>query len=138
MSFKNRTVSALCWMACSALSAGAWAAGATPVSSTTPTVSPSTPASKGEEQALKWFRMLDINGDGRISRGEAAWITRFKPEVADAFKAADANRDGFVTKEEIRALADQRRAEREARRAKDSTASDKNKTPKKSTTPSSS
>ncbi|MBY4599376.1 hypothetical protein K3217_28040 [bacterium BD-1] len=82
--------------------------------------------------------MLDINGDGRISRGEAAWITRFKPEVADAFKAADANRDGFVTKEEIRALADQRRAEREARRAKDSTASDKNKTPKKSTTPSSS
>lgn len=82
--------------------------------------------------------MLDINGDGRISRGEAALITRFKPEVAEEFKAADANQDGLVTQDEIRALADQRRTEREARRAKESAISDKNKTPKKSAAPSSS
>lgn len=128
MSFKNCTLAALYLAASAVFSSAAWAAGAT----TTAAASPSTPVSKGEEQALKWFRMLDVNGDGRISRGEVAWITRFKPEVAEEFKAADANQDGFVTKDEIRALADQRRAEREARRKKDSAVSDKDKTPKKS------
>lgn len=124
-------------MTFSAFSSAASAADADAIASTVTSASPSTPVSKGEEQALKWFRMLDINGDGRISRGEAAWITRFKPEVARAFEEADANKDGFVTKNEIRALADRRRAEREARRAKESAGSDKNSTPKKAVTPSS-
>ncbi len=124
-------------MTFSAFSSAAWAAEANATASPVTSASPSTPLSKGEEQALKWFRMLDINGDGRISRGEVAWITRFKPEVAKEFKEADANQDGFVTKEEIRALADRRRTEREARRAKESAISDKNPTQKKSVTPSS-
>lgn len=76
-------------------------------------------ADKGDEQALKWFRMLDKNGDGRLSREETAWITRFKPSLAEEFNAADANRDGFVTQEEIRALATKRRVEREAKRKKE-------------------
>lgn len=78
--------------------------------------SDAAPASKGEEQALRWFRMLDTNHDGRLSRDETAWLTRFKPSLAEEFKAADADHDGYVTQEEVRALADRRRAEREARR----------------------
>ncbi|WP_051237436.1 EF-hand domain-containing protein [Ottowia thiooxydans] len=96
-----------------------------------PTPSPSKPVAKadttasantdkGDEQALKWFRMLDSNGDGRLSRDETAWITRFKPSVAEQFNAADANRDGYVTQDEIRALAKKRRVEREANRKKES------------------
>ncbi|MET4579377.1 EF-hand domain-containing protein [Ottowia thiooxydans] len=76
-------------------------------------------ADKGDEQAIKWFRMLDKNADGRLSRDETAWITRFKPSLAEEFSAADANRDGFVTQEEIRALANKRRVEREAKRKKE-------------------
>ena len=78
-------------------------------------------ADKGDEQAIKWFRMLDKNGDGRLSREETAWLTRFKPSLAEEFSAADANRDGFVTQDEIRALATKRRLEREAKRKKEQT-----------------
>ena len=84
-----------------------------------PAAAPSAPASKNEEQAIRWFKMLDTNQDGRLSRDETAWLTRFKPALAEEFKAADANRDGYVTQNEIRALADQRRVEREARRKKE-------------------
>ena len=83
--------------------------------------SASAPVSKGEAQALKWCRMLDRNGDGRLSRDETAWLVRYKPALAEEFHAADADGDGFVTQDEIRVLSKQRRAEREARRAAEKT-----------------
>ena len=78
--------------------------------------------SKNEDQALKWFRLLDANGDGRISRQEAEVGIRLRPSLADEFKAADLNGDGYVTEDEIRTVAERRRAEREARRERERTA----------------
>lgn len=46
------------------------------------------------------FRKLDKNGDGRISRSEAA----ADPRVAAAFSAADHDNDGFLTEEEFKSL----------------------------------
>lgn len=74
------------------------------------------PHSQGEERALKWFSMLDTNGDGRISRQEAEVGIRLRPSLAKDFKDADVNGDGYLTQNEIRAVADRRRAERQARR----------------------
>ena len=90
-----------------------------PTALPTPAASAPAAANKGEEQAIRWFRMLDTDKDGKISRQETAWLTRVKPSLAEEFKAADANRDGYVTQDEIRALANQRRAEREARRQRE-------------------
>lgn len=92
------------------------AAPAAPASAPASAASDQASPNKGEEQAIRWFRMLDTNKDGRLSQDEIAWITRIKPSLAEEFKAADANHDGYVTQDEIRALADQRRTEREARR----------------------
>ncbi len=49
--------------------------------------------SKGEAQALKIFRMLDADGDGRISRQEAQVGIRLKPSLAEDFRRADLNGD---------------------------------------------
>lgn len=75
----------------------------------------STP-SKGERQALEWFHMLDTDGDGRISRGEARIGFVIKPSLRQLFEDADSNGDGYLTQDEIRAAADRRRAERKRRR----------------------
>ena len=74
---------------------------------------------KNEQQALKWFSMLDANGDGRISREEAKVAFRLKPSLAEVFDATDRDRDGYLTQAEIRASADRRRAERTERRQKE-------------------
>lgn len=76
--------------------------------------SASTPG-KGEAQALRLFHLLDADGDGRISRAEAALAIRLKPSLAELFRDADANGDGYLTQAEIRAAAERRRAERLAR-----------------------
>jgi len=75
--------------------------------------------SKGEAQALKIFRMLDADGDGRISRQEAQVGIRLKPSLADDFRRADLNGDGHLTEQEIRSVAERRRAERLERRRKE-------------------
>jgi len=80
---------------------------------TTPPNAP-TPG-KGEAQALKLFHLLDTDGDGRISRAEAAVAIRLKPSIAELFRTADTNGDGYLTQTEIRAAAERRRAERMAR-----------------------
>ena len=75
--------------------------------------------SKGEAQALRWFRMLDTDGDGRISQQEAQVAIRLSSRIADYFRDADLNGDGYVTEQEIRTVADRRRAERQARRLRE-------------------
>lgn len=79
-----------------------------------PSASPAPPG-KGEQRALNIFHMLDADGDGRISRAEAALAIRLKPSLAELFRDADANGDGYLTQAEIRAAAERRRAERLAR-----------------------
>ena len=62
---------------------------------------------RGMRQAIK----LDTDGDGRISRAEAAAQSKF----AARFDQSDRNRDGYLVRSELRAAAEQRRGEFKAR-----------------------
>jgi len=53
------------------------------------------------------LRAADTNGDGMLSRDEAAAL----PRLAKHFDAIDADHDGQLTREELRAFARQKRAE---------------------------
>lgn len=70
------------------------------------------PLSKGEIKAMREFKMLDFNGDGKLSRREVALF----PRLAAAFDEADTDGDGLVSYEEVRAFAAIYRAERDRRR----------------------
>ena len=52
---------------------------------------------KMRERFDERFTKADANGDGKLSKAEAAAM----PRVAKNFDAIDANHDGFVTKAEI-------------------------------------
>ena len=67
------------------------------------------PLSKGEIKAMRDFKLLDFNGDGKISRTEVALF----PRLAAAFNDADTNHDNYLSYEEVRAYAVVYRAERE-------------------------
>ena len=96
---------------------------AKPKSDAPPPVAAAAPAtkkvSKGEAQALQWFQMLDADGDGRVSRKEAEVGFRLRPSLKKDFEDADLNKDGYLTQDEIRTVADRRRTEREARRERE-------------------
>ncbi len=53
---------------------------------------------------------LDTDGDGRISRAEAA----AQPHLDERFAEIDSNRDGYLVRSELRASSEKRRAERKA------------------------
>lgn len=76
------------------------------------TASPA-PLTKGEIKAQREFKMLDFNGDGKLSRSEV----KLFPRLAAAFDEADTDGDGFVSYAEVRAFAAKYRAERDRQRA---------------------
>jgi Ca2+-binding EF-hand superfamily protein len=57
-------------------------------------------AATGDAPAAHYQKMkaLDKDGDGKISRAEAA----VAPHLAKRFDAIDANKDGFITAEEVK------------------------------------
>ena len=61
----------------------------------------------GKGGGMERLRAADTNGDGMISRQEAASL----PRIAKNFDAIDANRDGQVTSDELRAFHQAQRAE---------------------------
>jgi hypothetical protein len=87
---------------------------------------PGAEPSKGEIKAMREFKMLDFNGDGKLSRSEV----KLFPRLANAFDEADTDHDGFVSYEEVRAFAAKYRAERDrARQTPDAPAPAASSTP---------
>ena len=79
---------------------------------------PAAPLTKGEIKAQREFKLLDFNGDGKLSRQEVQLF----PRLAAAFDDADTDKDGFVSYEEVRAFAAKYRAERDRQRAREAAA----------------
>jgi hypothetical protein len=53
------------------------------------------------------FKKADTNGDGKLSKAEA---DAGMPRIAKNFDTIDANKDGFITPDEIRAAMEKRQA----------------------------
>ena len=87
--------------------AALWACTTSLALSAEPAAAPTT----GEAKAMREFRMLDFNGDGKLSRSEVQLF----PRLAEAFDDADTDGDGGVSYEEVRAFAAKYRAERAER-----------------------
>ena len=68
---------------------------------------------KGELKAMRDFKMLDFNGDGKLSRTEV----KLFPRLSAAFDDADTNHDNYVSYEEVREFAVKYRAERDRQKA---------------------
>ena len=58
---------------------------------------------------MRDFKMLDFNGDGKLSRTEV----KLFPRLSAAFDDADTNHDNYVSYEEVREFAAKYRAERD-------------------------
>ncbi len=67
-----------------------------------------------EKRRTEMFKKADVNGDGFISEDEAA---KSAPFLAQNFTAIDKNKDGKLSKAELKAWGDARRKEFEANRA---------------------
>jgi len=66
-----------------------------------------SPGSDGAAQGPHGIMRADTNGDGKVSKEEAAAL---KDKMqGDWFDKADANKDGFLTEDEIRQARDSRR-----------------------------
>lgn len=102
---------------------GAWAQTPANPAAADPAPAPTEQAglSKGEIKAQREFKMLDFNGDGKLSRSEV----KLFPRLAAAFDDADTDGDGYVSYEEVRAFAAKYRAERDRQKAEQAAAAAK-------------
>ncbi|MCW5283014.1 EF-hand domain-containing protein [Verminephrobacter eiseniae] len=100
---------------CSAAPAQTTQTAPPPQATQAPGASPGSPAAptRGEIKAMREFKMLDFNGDGKLSRAEV----RLFPRLAAAFDEADTDHDGYVSYAEVRAFAAKYRARQERERA---------------------
>lgn len=57
-------------------------------------------APQGKGAPHERFKAADTNGDGKLSRDEA----KAMPKIAEHFDKIDADKDGFVTPQELRAM----------------------------------
>ena len=71
-----------------------------------PTTDVPLPATPPQTQQLTW-EQLDADGDGQISREEAARVQ----SLSEVFDQADSNADGKLTMEEYRAFAERQQAQ---------------------------
>lgn len=94
-----------------AAATGAALAQAAPAAEPAPTHGPAAPT-QGEIKAMREFKLLDLNGDGKLSRTEV----KLFPRLAAAFDDADTDKDGYVSYPEVRAFAAKYRAERDRAR----------------------
>ena len=72
---------------------------------------PEPPKGDRADRAAKMHERIkaaDKDGDGKISRAEAVAL----PRIAKHFDEIDTNKDGFITKEEMKAFHDKRAANR--------------------------
>ena len=80
--------------------------GASAVFAQTPPDAPKAERAKKMQERLK---AADKDGDGKISRTEAAAL----PRIAKHFDEIDTNKDGFVTTEELKARHDKHAAHKQ-------------------------
>ncbi|MFD0740344.1 hypothetical protein ACFQZQ_13750 [Lysobacter koreensis] len=69
---------------------------------------------RGHHGGMAGGAQLDGDGDGRISRAEAAG----SPRIGEQFAQIDGNRDGYVVRSELHAHHERLRLQRDAERAK--------------------
>ena len=70
---------------------------------------PEAPKGDRAHKMHERFKAADKDGDGKISRAEAVALRR----IAKHFDEIDTNKDGFVTKEELKARHDKRAAQKQ-------------------------
>lgn len=86
---------------------------APPASAASPSAESQAALTQGEIKAMREFKMLDFNGDGKLSRTEV----KLFPSLSAAFDEADTDHDNYVSYEEVRAFAAKYRAERDRQKA---------------------
>jgi Ca2+-binding EF-hand superfamily protein len=69
---------------------------------------------KMQQRMQENFKKADKDGDGALSRAE---VDAGMPRMAKDFDAIDANKDGKITQDEMRAFGEKRRAEMQSQRS---------------------
>jgi hypothetical protein len=87
-------------------SVGAYAQTPSKTNATTTTAPASAPTKKGGDKDN--FKEMDKDGDGKLSKAEVDGSDR--KGIIKNFATADANADGFITKDELKVYRDNRKA----------------------------
>ena len=116
-------------LACGTALACSLALAQSPAPAPTETSTANAAPSKGEQKAMREFKMLDFNGDGKLSRTEV----KLFPRLSAAFDEADTDHDNYVSYEEVRAFAAKYRAERDRQKAAQAAQPSHNQAPEQAT-----